>query len=274
MEKKYQLGLALSGGGVRGVAHIGVLKALEENGIEVDCIIGTSAGAIIGALYTSGKTPDEMLEFVQQWSLFKVIKVGLPVDGLTSLAFLKEQLLATIEHDTFEQLQKKLYVGLTNLNTGELEIIDKGCLSDVIMAASAIPLVFKPVEINETIYVDGGLMCNMPIHPLDELCEHVIGVNLMPHGPVDAKSLHNVLGIGTRVFNLAIVLNSKPSLELCDIVIEPEKLREYNIFSFNKKLQQEIYDIGYNEATLKMPLIKKLLNREVIPRPKELKEAK
>jgi len=256
MQKDYKLGIALSGGGVRGVAHIGVLKALEENELEPEVIIGTSAGAIIGALYAAGKSTEEMLEIVREWSVYKVLKVGLPIDGLTNLTFVRDQLKKAIEHDSFENLEKPLHVGLSNLNTGELEVMNSGSLSEVIMAASSIPLVFKPVEINGDVYVDGGLVCNIPIHPVREQCKTLIGVNLMPGGTVETKSLQNVISIGTRTFNLGILINSKSSLEQCDIVIEPEDLRKFNIFSFGKKQQQAIFEIGYKAGLEKIATIK------------------
>ncbi len=261
MQKKYKFGIALSGGGVRGVAHIGVLQALRENDLAPEVIIGTSAGAIIGALYAAEKTTEEMLEFVRQWSLYKVFKVGFPIDGLTSLSFLQNQLLEAIEHDSFEQLQKPLYVGATNLNTGKLEIFQQGSLSEVVTASSSIPLVFKPIEINGQVYVDGGLICNIPVDPVREACELLLGVNLIPSSEVSTKSLQNVLSIGTRTFNLGILINSRSSLEQCDIIIEPEKLNNYNIFTFGKKQQKAIYDIGYEATIEKIPEIKAQLEQ-------------
>jgi len=261
MQKKYKFGIALSGGGVRGVAHIGVLEALREHDLAPEVVIGTSAGAIIGALYAADKTTDEMMEFVRQWSLYKVIKVGFPIDGLTSLSFLQNQLLQAIEHDSFKNLQKPLYVGATNLNTGKLEIIQEGSLSEVVTASSSIPLVFKPMEINGQIYVDGGLMCNMPINPVREDCEMLLGVNLIPSSEVSTKSLQNVLAIGTRTFNLGILINSKSSLEQCDLVIEPKKLNKYNVFTFGKRQQKAIYEIGYEATIEKIPEIKAKLEQ-------------
>ena len=143
-----KIGISLSGGGARGFAHIGVLKALEENDIFPDVIAGTSAGAIIGALYAAGKTPDEMLDFVRESSILKIFRVTLPNKGLTSLDYLRERLEEVLPVDDFASLQKELYVAVTNLKSGELEIIHHGLLHETIMASSAIPLVFKPVEID------------------------------------------------------------------------------------------------------------------------------
>jgi len=261
MQMKYKFGVALSGGGVRGVAHIGVLKALKEHDLEPEVIIGTSAGAIMGALYAADKTVDEMLSFVRHWSVYKVIKVGLPIDGFTSLSFLQNQLIDAIDHDSFDKLSKPLYVGATNLNKGTMEIMQSGSLSEVVTASSAIPLVFKPVEIDGQVYVDGGLICNIPIQPVREMCDTLLGINLIPNSEVSTKSLQNVFSIGTRTFNLGILINSKSNLEQCDLVIEPEELNNYNIFTFGKKQQQEICDVGYEATVAKIPEIRAQLEQ-------------
>ena len=107
---EHNIGIAFSGGGMRGIAHIGILQALQEHGIHPDMVSGTSAGSIIGAMYAAGKTPEEMLDFVKTTSLFKVFKPGFPLNGLSSLTYLVERLQKYIEIDSFEALEKKFYV--------------------------------------------------------------------------------------------------------------------------------------------------------------------
>jgi NTE family protein len=255
-----KIGISLSGGGARGFAHIGVLKALEENGIFPDVIAGTSAGAIIGALYAAGKTPDEMLDFVRESSILKIFRVTLPNKGLTSLDYLRERLEEVLPVDDFASLQKELYVAVTNLKSGELEIIHHGLLHETIMASSAIPLVFKPVEIDGNLYVDGGVLDNMPVRPLLRHTDAIIGVNVMPNAEVGDKTIGSMVGIATRVFEMAIWANTRPNLRRCDVVIEPEKVRNYNIFNFNR--QQEFYDIGYEAAQEKMRFVKERLEEK------------
>lgn len=256
--KQYKIGLALSGGGLRGIAHVGVIKALEENGIEPDAIIGTSAGAIVGALYTAGKTPEEMMEFVKEWSVLKSVRIGFTFDGLSSLSFLKEHLNKYIGHDDFTALNKKLYIGVTNMNKGTLEILSEGSIGDAVMASSAIPIVFKPVEINGNIYVDGGVMCNLAIEPLRSQVETMIGVNVMATSTIDNKSLSNVIGIGQRLFSLSIVASARESIDRCDVMLNPA-VGGYQIFKILQKDFTTIYEAGYNEAMKHMPeLLEKL----------------
>lgn len=253
MSKPIKIGLCLSGGGAKGIAHIGVLKALHESSIYPDIISGTSAGSIIGTLYAAGKTTEEMTEFVRDGSLFKIYKVILPSDGLTKLSYLKEKLAEVIPHDSFEALKRPLFVAVTNLLSGEIEIRSKGTLFDVIVASSSIPLVFSPVEIDGQLYVDGGVLANFPVKPLVKRADVIIGVNLMRHTPVPEKTVQNIIGIATRCFAIAIGSNTQPQLHHCDVLIEPANLEPYNLFQIHR--YKELIEIGYEAAMDKIPEI-------------------
>ncbi len=256
MEDK-KIGIALSGGGARGIAHIGVLQALEDHLIYPTSIAGASAGSIVGALYASGLRPKRILEIFKANSIFKIVKLGLPMKGLTKLDGLKEQLANNIKLDSFEGLQKKLFVSVCNLNSGQAEIIDSGDLFEIILASCSIPLVFQPVTRNGIQYVDGGLMLNLPVEPLRAISDYVIGVNVMPKVEVPIKEVDSIFDIAVRSFELSLWNNTRVSQESCDCVIEPEALRNYNILNFSKT--QEIYDIGYAAAMEKIPEILKLI---------------
>ncbi len=236
-------GLALSGGGARGIAHIGVLKALEEAGIVPDIVAGTSAGAIIGALFAAGKSIEEMLDFVRQGSLYKLYQFRLPTSGLTSLAYLRKILSGALTERTIEDLPKQLFITVSNLTQGEVEVKTQGELIPAISASCAIPLVFRPIKIEGQTYVDGGLFMNLPAQPIRFLCDQLIGVNVMPIGEVEAKSVESVIGIASRCFELGISVNSEQSRSMCDLLIEPEDVSRYNIFQFGKV--DELFEIGY-----------------------------
>jgi NTE family protein len=251
MDKPYQLGIALSGGGARGIAHIGVLQALEDHGIKPDVISGTSAGAIVAALYASGKSPAEILSLVKEASLFKFFKVGLPYAGLTKHTYLKERLKETIAEDSFEALQTPCYIAISNLNTGACEIRNTGPLFDVVAASSAIPLIFQPVEIDGQQYVDGGLLENMPVAAIRDIADYVLGVNVMPTLTAEKNEVKNVFGIAQRCFDISIQANTQPSIDRCDLVVEPEGIRKYTILHLNK--YQKIYDVGYEAMKEKIP---------------------
>lgn len=255
---KKRIGLALSGGGARGIAHIGVLQALEEQGVVPDVISGASAGSIVGALYAAGKRPEEIMEFVRKASFFKLFKVSIPFSGLTKHTYLRERLAESIVEDSFEALKKNLIVAVTNLNTGECEMRNSGPLFDVVVASSSIPLIFQPVEIGGQAYVDGGLLDNMPVGPLKEHCDLTIAVNVMPHVEVPAKSVQNLLGIAQRCFDLSVLANTRPNMELCDLLIEPKEVHDFNIFQLNR--YEPLFDIGYKAAMEKMEVLKGLVD--------------
>ncbi|MEY4902949.1 MAG: hypothetical protein RLZZ292_764 [Bacteroidota bacterium] len=249
--KKISIGIAFSGGSARGIAHIGVLKALQEADIYPTVIAGTSAGAIVGAMYAAGKTPAEMLEFVKQNSLFKVFKPGLPFNGLSRLTVVQEQLEKYIPHNSFEGLERKLYVIVTNMNTGSEERLFSGSLSKAVVASCSIPMLFSPVEINGSLYSDGGIMNNLPTDVLLGKVDMVIGVNVMPLYHTDSSNLNSVLGVGIRTFELSIWNNTMPNLLSCDVVIEPDEINKYNILSVQKA--DTIYQKGYEAAKRALP---------------------
>ncbi len=260
-ENKLKIGLALSGGGARGIAHIGVLRALDEAGIFPDEIAGASAGAIAGALYASGISPERMLDFVKGASLLKILKVTVPYAGLAKLTYLQEQLERFIEKDSFEDLKRKLYISVTNLNKGRSEVISRGKLFEAVLASSAIPLVFKPINIAGELFVDGGMLNNMPVEPLtDAKMDIIIGVNVMPLVEANTRSVQSALGIATRCFDLSIQSNTKPNEELCDIVIEPRRVHAYTIFQLNK--YKDLEEIGYKATLEKIDDIKQLIRKK------------
>jgi NTE family protein len=259
--KRYKLGIALSGGGARGIAHIGVLQALEDHGFRPDVIAGTSAGAIAGALYAAGHTPVDMLPFVKQASLFKLFKVGLPYAGLTKHTYLRRRLEELIGEDSFEALKIPLYVAMSCLNTGTCKVRSSGPLYDAITASSAIPLIFQPTEIDGQLYVDGGLLENLPVASIREQTDFVIGVNVMPNSQVDKKAVQNVFGIAQRCFDLSILANTQPSLDRCDLVVEPTKVHNYTILQLSK--YQQFYEIGYQAMAEQMDTLEeRLLQKE------------
>ncbi len=251
MEKKLRIGIALSGGGARGVAHLGVFQALAEEGIQPSFISGTSAGAIAGVLLGAGWAPSQMLEFVKQTSLLKMIRPHLPYSGLISLTYLKERLLEVVPEDRFEALRIPLIVATSNLNSGRCDFFQSGTLSKPVMASSAIPMLFKPVKIEDHLYVDGGVINNLPVDALQGKADFVLAINVMPDVILPQQDLTNVFQVGTRTFELSVIASSRPSMAQADFVIEPAGLRNYNMFSLNR--YREIHQLGYETTKARMP---------------------
>jgi len=250
---KLKIGLCLSGGAARGIAHVGVIQALLEAGIEPAVTAGSSAGSVVGVLYAAGLSPSEMLDFIEQSNFLKLVKFGLPSGGLSRLTFINERLAAVIPENDFARLKKPLFVTMTNLNSGQLEVRNSGQLFEVITASCCIPMVFKPVEIDGHLYVDGGLLSNLPVEPLLTEADFIIGVNVIPQVVLENKALNGVIDIANRCFDLSILANSRPQVSLCDYLVRMEGIGEFGVFQFNR--YQEIYELGYAEAVRQMPEI-------------------
>jgi NTE family protein len=230
----------LSGGGARGYAHLGVLKAFAEQHIIPEAIAATSAGSIAAAFICDGYSTDEVRE------IFLHSKMGLSMQwknwnsGFLSLKTVEKVLKQTLRHTTFESLEIPLYITATNFNTGEQFVFDKGPLIPAILAASSIPLLFHPVMVEGTPYVDGGLSGNLPVEPLVAQYQHIIGVHVNPLTMYNPAS--GFIANMERTLHMAIREPVIKNKQLCSRFIEPEGLAEFGMFDF--KRFDTIYDIG------------------------------
>lgn len=243
--EKYEWGLVLSGGGIRGAAHAGVIRALEEKGIVPEVVAGASAGAIAGSLYAGGYSWSEMLDLFDNPILFKWSLIGHRKPGFIDSDQFYPVFKRYFPHDNFESLQKKLYIVATDIQNGRSETFSSGELIRPILASAAYPMVFTPVRIKGTLYADGGIMNNFPVEPLLGHCERLIGiyVNPTPLRKYGVKELQSGLAIAERAYSLSIARDVANKLKLCDITISPEPLGRYSTFDIMKA--SEIFDIGY-----------------------------
>ncbi|HKK88269.1 MAG TPA: patatin-like phospholipase family protein [Saprospiraceae bacterium] len=241
-EKKYGIGFALGGGGVRGFAHLGAMKALFERGIRPDIISAVSAGAIAGAYIASGIEPEDTFKKMKDDTFFKYSKIRLPVRGLMSLDGLEEKLAKDIPYDDISELKTKLLVGATNLEKGRIEFFEEGPINTLVKASSSIPVLFEPVVYNGTQYVDGGVISNFPIEPLMDHCEKIIAISISPVG--GHAKMKNLIQISTRSFMLAVKAKTHTMKQHCDLFIEPPLLEKYGPLDSSKA--RELYDIGYD----------------------------
>jgi NTE family protein len=253
------IGICLCGGGARGIAHAGVLQALEEHGIYPTVLSGASMGAIVGALYAEELKPVKIADILSKPRFFKAFTFTYPNEGLTDLSYLKRLLRTNITEDSFEALRKQLYICVSNLNTGKAEIIHTGKLSTAVLASSAIPLIFRPVRIEGQMYVDGGLLNNLPVEPLLDKCELVIGVNVNGYGEYQ-QPIEGLWAIGERCANLIIEENVRPRRALCDIIIDVEEAYSYSIFDF--RFAEKIYQAGYEQAQKQVGQILAKINQK------------
>lgn len=240
----YKIGLALSGGGARGFAHVGALQALEEYGLKPDIIAGTSAGSIVGSFYSDGYSPHEIMKIFSDMDIHELVEVTLPRKGFLKydkfIAFLQKHLRTK----RIEDLTHPMLIAATDFDHGKSVIFDHGDLAVRIAASCSIPIVFSPIEIDGINYVDGGVLRNLPATPLRDLCDVVIGVNVTPLQR--EKYSHNIIAIAERAYNYLACGNVFPDLALCDILIEHQDVGDYNVFDL--KAQQEIAALGYNST--------------------------
>ncbi len=254
--KEKKIGLALSGGGVRGFAHLGVLQALEEVGIRAEIVSGTSAGSIVGALYCAGYDSSFIMQTLKETSLFRLLQFKVPTGGFTNLQYLEEKLLKLIPHDEIELLTIPLKITVSNLTKGEAEVKTQGSLSKYVIASSSIPLVFAPIVEDENVYTDGGLFQNFPCSSIREECSLLIGSNVMPFSTMKAEELRSIWNIGMRCFDLSIQSNSKKEGELCDVLIQHHGLLNLTLFQVSKA--ESIKESGYKTAIETLEKYRKL----------------
>ena len=192
------VGLALSGGAARGIAHIGVLAVLMEAGIIPDLVVGTSAGAAVGALFCRGWSPDQMLRLVRGLGLLKLGRPSLRRPGLLDGARFEEFFRGVIGDLTFADLSIPLAVVACDLRTGEEAVLREGPLAPAVRASCAIPGIFTPAELDGRLLVDGGVVHHIPIAVARNLgIDYVIGVDAhpreildrLPHTPFDVLAL-------------------------------------------------------------------------------------
>jgi NTE family protein len=157
-----KVGLALGGGGARGAAHIGVLKALERLEVRPDLITGTSIGGLIGALFAAGLQPDDLVAFFQKVNLAQMYSLPGSAPGFSSTAKIEKLLVDTIGRITFADLQIPLAVVATDLISRKVVVLDEGDVVTAVLSTIALPIIFPPVEQDGMALVDGGLLNNLP----------------------------------------------------------------------------------------------------------------
>ena len=272
-----KIGLSLSGGGAKGFAHIGVLKVLDSLGVKVDYISGTSMGSIVGGLYASGYTGKEIEKIVMDTDFYTIIAnektrqettffnksvdkylLTIPVTngkvnvlpkaistGQKNIYLLKELFKSVSNIDDFSKLPIPFMCIATNLESGKMEVFEKGDLVSSIMASSAFPGLMDPVKIGDSIYIDGAMTVNYPSKPLkDKGIDVVIGVDLS-QPLASRKDLQSAIAIINQVIDFGIQKETKNQYKYTDINIHPD-LKGMSATSYDAK--KIILDSGYVAA--------------------------
>jgi len=234
--------LVLSGGGVRGYAHIGAIKALLEKDVNISAISGTSSGALVGAFICDGYSPDEIESILMKNKLKVSLNFMHFRDSLLSFDVFSKVLKHHLRAKKLEDLKKPLYVGATNLVTGEQKIFESGNLVDILIAASAIPVLFAPALINRVPYADGGMSNNLPVEPFIGSRKKIIGIHVNPVSKFAPRAglVENI----DRSMHIIVGNNIRSSIKSCDVFIEPPQLDKYHILETAKAA--EIIQVGYD----------------------------
>lgn len=242
--KLHSIGLALSGGGARGIAHLGVIKALEEIGITPQVISGTSAGAIIGALYAHGYSTNEILKIILEIKAYKFLKPALNTKGFLKMEAISTFLANYIPENDFSTLKIPLEVAVTNIRTGKTEYFNSGELHPIICASCCIPVLFNPIKYKGEQYIDGGILNNLPVEGIRNKADIIIGSH---SNPIDQNfEVKNFSSVIERALMLAITSNVKLSDQHCDFLIEPVGLEIFKVMDMSKA--KDIFRIGYQQA--------------------------
>jgi len=286
-EKEVKVGLVLSGGGAKGMAHIGALKVLEEAGIKIDYIGGTSMGAIVGALYASGYSANQLDSIFSSINFNRLISdvlprgtktfyekedseryaLNLPFDnfklsipqGFSGGQNIYQQLVQHLYHvkniDDFSKLPIPFVCIATNVETGQQVKLDSGYLPEAIMASGTLPSLFEPLTIDGMVLIDGGVVNNYPIEEVKKMgADIIIGVDVQ-HGLRDRNELLSATGILLQINNFRTVNDMTKKSLLTDIYIKPD-MADFGVMDFD--LGDEIIQKGIIAAEEKQGELKKL----------------
>ncbi len=243
-----KIGVCFSGGAALGLAHIGVVKAFEELGIEPQIISGASMGAIVGALYADGYGYAEMIEVVKKHKIHNLFYFIKPLmswnKAFTSHEKIEKVLRELIPHDSFEGLKRNFHLSVTDISVPDWEVVSSGELVKYILASMSIPMIFNPVVIDGRPLVDGGVMNNLPVEPLVDADCHIIGSDVQNIHPT-TEIITNTL-MAKRYYGAMMNAIQKPRVERCDLYISFPELVNFEIYDFSS--YKKIVDIGYNRA--------------------------
>lgn len=257
-KKKKKIGLCLGGGGTRGFAHLGAIKAFEEYGITFDVVAGTSVGSLVGAMYCANFSFEDMYKISKtvQAKEIRKSKFGFmpsPTDGLENLV------KANIKQTNLEDLPKKLWVVAVDLKTGTEYNFEHGEISKLVAGSCAVPAVFVPVVYNDYHLIDGGVMNNIPANVLkDDGCDIVITVDVNStrgSGTNSTKTIDSIMAS----FGIMMKNNSKSGYLYSDLVIKPD-IKKYKSTKLDGA--EEMIEEGYNATIALMPKILQLIGKK------------
>lgn len=253
-----QIGIVLSGGGARGIAHLGVIKGLFELDLFPTHLSGTSAGAIAGAMIAAGYSPEEVLDITLKTNLLKYFRPALSRMGLFKIDSAEVLFSQYLPHDSFDKLHIPLVITATDIKAGESVYFSEGPLIKPLLASCCLPGIFEPIVFQQKTLVDGGVLNNLPVEPLENTCDMLLGIHTNPYGEIPSVgSMRTVL---QRSLYLAINNQTRLKFDKFDYIFEPPQMQAYDVFDLKKG--REIFAVGYRHIKSKRHEIKRLLKEK------------
>lgn len=248
-KKKPVIALVLGSGGARGYAHIGVIEVLEQHGIKPDFIVGTSAGSIVGSIYASGKSPEQLRQIALNMKVGDVRDFKIGMKGFFDGQKVEDYVNKQIDQMPLEKMKIPMYVVATELQNGEKTIFNYGNTGQAVRASVSIPSMFIPTKIKGKEYVDGGLVSPVPVNIAKELgADIVIAVDILAQ-PINTETT-NVWGLFNQNINIMQNRLAAEELKNADIVIQPDLREKAHIFDV--KGRQDTMQAGIDAANQRM----------------------
>lgn len=248
--KNSKIGIVLSGGGTKGVAHAGVLEFLKEKNIEPDVLACCSAGSIVASLYAVGKSPREIEDFFKSVYFFNWKHFTFNQPGLVSSKIFSMYLTPVFKEMKIGDLSKDVRIVATELVSGKQKIFDKEFkVVDAIIASCSVPGVTTPYIVGEELYSDGGILNNFPADIIKNDCNKMIGVFVSPPQNVAFKDLKSIKSVVSRSYDLLSYRTEVQKFSLCDWFITSQKLAKFGMFERKSEILDEIFKIGYEAAS-------------------------
>ena len=229
------------------MAHIGLLKALDEHQIQIKFIAGSSVGALVGALYARGHTIEKIIQFFKDTPIFQYRFFAIGKPGFMDTERYMPLFKKYFPQDSFSSLKWPLYVVATDLMHGKEAVFSEGPLIMPLLASAALSPFFSPVEIDGVQYADGGIMNNFPKEYIEAECDFIIGSNVSITEELQKKDLKNSIQLASRITGLMIYASSREKIGQCDLMVEPQELSQIGIL--DKKDIDKAFAIGYEAAT-------------------------
>ncbi len=236
-----KIAVSFSGGGLRAAAHIGVLKFLEEQEVEISAVSGSSAGAMVALMVACGFGSDEIYDFLKEIEKKELFKLS-SEPGLFSLKTLEKKLRSFTGAVYYEEMKIPLYTCMTDLNSGESLYLNSGDPVANTIASSSLTPIFEAKELGGRYYVDGGFSDNLPVKPLKTLSEKVLAVDVNPLIGGKPKGFKSLL---IRSILIMLHANVRPSLRLADASVTVRGVSRMHLFNF--KEIDAAYEAGYRE---------------------------